>query len=160
MGVKRPWNIVDMPIYSLATYSQGSVNMNICTYVNAVSMKPKLFMVAIDYTTKTYEQLEDSDYAVLQILHEEHQSLIKLLGKSSGHKVDKGQKLRNHDLLTEWHGYPVLDGACGYLLLKKQNRMNIGGDHELFYFHVEKSSTKSESGVLMFQKLIDEGVIL
>ena len=84
MGVKRPWNIVDMPVYSLATYHKGQVNMNICTYVSAVSMKPKLFMVAIDYNTQTYQNLQENDTAVLQILHEDQQQLVPMLGKKSG----------------------------------------------------------------------------
>lgn len=160
MGMKRPWNIVDMPVYSLATYSNEQANMNICTYVSAVSMKPKIYMVAIDYSTFTYALLKDSKYAVLQILHRDHQSLISFLGKSSGKKMDKQQKLEKKNLLTNWHGYPVLAGACGYLLLKIKEQANIGGDHALFYFEVEKSSTKSEEGILMFQDLIKEGIIL
>lgn len=158
--MKRPWNIVDMPVYSLATYIGGNVNMNICTYVSAVSMKPKLYMVGIDYSTKTYEWLENTNHAVLQILHQDHQSLIQLLGKTSGKKMDKQEKLEQKNQLSSWNGYRVLGGACGYLLLKVKERANIGGDHELFYFEVEKSSTKKEAGVLMFQDLIREGIIL
>jgi len=158
--MKRPWNIVDMPVYSLATYQAGVVNMNICTYVSAVSMKPKLFMLAIDYQTKTYENLEKSETAVLQVLHEDHASLIKLLGKSSGKKVDKSGKLKDRKHLIEWNGYEVLEGACGYLALKLKERANIGGDHELFYFDVMKSTTKREDGILMFQDLVRKGIIL
>ena len=54
--MKRPWNIISPPVYSLVTYDEeGKVNMNICTYVSAVSMKPKIYSIAIDYTTKTYK---------------------------------------------------------------------------------------------------------
>ena len=54
--MKRPWNIISPPVYSLVTYDEhGKVNMNICTYVSAVSMKPKMYSIAIDYTTKTYK---------------------------------------------------------------------------------------------------------
>ncbi|MEM6642999.1 MAG: flavin reductase [Bacteroidota bacterium] len=158
--MKRPWNIVDMPVYSLATYEGDQVNMNICTYVSAVSMKPKLFMIGVDYSTKTYELISRSSTAVLQILHEDHKNLIKLLGKSSGRKIDKNQKLEEKELLTTWHGRKVLAGACGYLLLDLKERANIGGDHEIFYFSMQKSTTKEETGVLMFQKLISEGLIL
>ena len=134
--------------------------MNICTYVSAVSMKPKLFMVAIDYNTQTYQNLQENDTAVLQILHEEQQQLVPLLGKKSGKKLDKQKKLEAKEVLTTWKGESVLDGACGYLKLKMKERANVGGDHELFYFEVETSSTQKEEGILMFQKLIDEGVIL
>ena len=160
MGVKRPWNIVDMPVYSLATYHDDQVNMNICTYVSAVSMNPKLFMIAIDYSTQTYENLEKNNLAILQILHEDHRSLVSLLGKRSGKGIDKQEKLEKKNALTTWKGNKVLDGACGYLQLKLKERADIGGDHELFYFEVETSSTKSEDGILMFQNLIKEGIIL
>ena len=158
--MKRPWNIVDMPVYSLATYHKGSVNMNICTYVSAVSMKPKLFMVAIDYKTKTFENLEKPNTAVLQVLHKDNASLVRLLGKSSGKKINKANKLRDKKRLVEWNGFEVLNGACGYLALQMKEQTNVGGDHELFYFEVTKSTTKREGGVLMFQDLIRQGIIL
>ena len=53
--MKRPWNIVDHAVYSLVSYdNENNINMNICTYVSAISMKPKVFMIAIYYGTKTY----------------------------------------------------------------------------------------------------------
>lgn len=160
MGVKRPWNIVNMPIYSLATYEGDKVNMNICTYVTAVSMKPKLFMVAIDYTTKTYANLEKEGAGVLQILHLDHASLINRLGKKSGKTTDKEAYLEKHNLLDQWNGSLVLKDACGYMQFKQTGRQNVGGDHELFLFEVVKSKTVSEQGVLMFQDLVDKGIIL
>jgi len=134
--------------------------MNICTYVSAISMKPKIFMVAIDYHTRTYENLQCSERAVLQLLHEDHSSLVRLLGKSSGKKINKEQKLKAQNMLGQWNSHKVLKGACAYLSLKVMGQSNIGGDHELFYFEVEKSTTKSEHGMLMFQDLIKKGIIL
>ena len=33
--MKRPWNIISPPVYSLVTYDdEGKVNMNICTYIH------------------------------------------------------------------------------------------------------------------------------
>ena len=56
--MKRPWNIIDLPIYSLQTTDKkGNINMNICTYVSAISIKPKMYSIAIDYNTKTFENL-------------------------------------------------------------------------------------------------------
>ena len=53
--MKRPWNIIDLPVYSLLSNDMnGNINMNICTYVSAVSMKPKIYSIAIDFKTKTY----------------------------------------------------------------------------------------------------------
>mgnify|MGYP001793724973 CR=1 FL=1 len=103
MGVKRPWNIVDMPVYSLATYDDEKVNMNICTYVTAVSMKPKLFMVAVYYGTKTFETLSKTNVCTLQILSSTHHSVINYLGKKSGKEKDKEAYLQNRGLLGDWY---------------------------------------------------------
>ena len=52
--MKRPWNIINPAVYSLITYDEhDTLNMNICSYVSAVSLKPKLYLIAIDYSTKT-----------------------------------------------------------------------------------------------------------
>ncbi|WP_436515394.1 flavin reductase [Ekhidna sp. To15] len=160
MGLKRPWNIVDVPVYSLATYDGDRVNMNICTYVTAVSMKPKIFMIAVYYGTRTLDLLENSNVAVLQILHQNHSPLVRPLGKKSGNSFDKGEFLASKNLLTQWNGKQVLKDACGYLQFEKIDRKNIGGDHELFWFEVKKSKTISEHNVLMFQNLVKEGIIL
>lgn len=160
MGIRRPWNIVDMPVYSLATYADGMVNMNICTYVSAVSMKPKLYMIAIDYTTKTFQNLEKGCDAVLQVLHQDHSSLIKGLGKKSGQNINKEAFLERKNMLDRWNDQAVLKGACAYVQLKQAGRKQIEGDHELFWFEVKKSKTQSESGILMFQDLIERKIIL
>ena len=40
--MRRPWNITNEVIYSLVSYSDTlRYNMNICTYVSVVNMKPK-----------------------------------------------------------------------------------------------------------------------
>lgn len=158
--MKRPWNIVDVPVYSLATYTDTSVNMNICTYVSAVSMSPKLYMIAIDYHTKSFENLRQKDRAILQLLHSTHAPLVKLLGKKSGQRIDKEKQLDRKDMLTTWDERKVLRNASAYLSLVIKDSTNIGGDHELFYFEVEKSVSKSSENILMFQELIKQGIIL
>lgn len=160
MGVKRPWNIIDVPVYSLATYDGDRVNMNVCTYVTAISLKPKIFMIAIYYGTRSMELLERSNEVVLQIMHQDHVPLINELGKKSGASFDKHDFLLSENLLTLWNGKQVLKNACGYLQLEKMGRKNVSGDHELFWFEVKKSKTISEEGVLMFQDLVNEGIIL
>lgn len=161
MGVRRPWNIVDMPVYSLATTNtDGTVNMNICTYVSAISMKPKLFMVAVDYHTQTFKNLLERNQAILQILHKEHHTLVPTLGKKSGANYDKGAYLRKKNLLADWNGHEVLANVCGLMQLELRGRMNVQGDHELFWFEVVKSKTIDENNLLMFQDLIAAGTIL
>lgn len=158
--MRRPWNIVDVPIYSLATYAGDRVNMNICTYVSVVSMSPKIYAIAIDYNTKTFENLEQSDTTVLQILNKKNIGLVRYLGKKSGKIADKHIYLKRKNCLTLWKGYPVLKDANAYVELKMLERKNIRGDHELFWFEAMNYRTVSEENVLMFQELVNQKIIL
>ena len=88
--MRRPWNITNVAVYSLTTYSSSfKFNMNICTYVSLVNMSPKTYVIAIDYNTLTYQNLIDQcQNVVLQILSKENINLVHL-GKKSGFKFKK-----------------------------------------------------------------------
>jgi len=157
--MRRPWNLINCPVYSLATYQEGVVNMNICTYVTAVSMQPKLYTIAIYKGTKTLENLQHSTLSVLQFLNKQHTSLVRPLGKKSGYKSDKATYLKKKNLLTEWQKKEVLSNCNAYLLLEKLS-VTTTGDHDLFFFKVLKYKTQSEQNILMFQDLVDQKIIL
>lgn len=135
--MKRPWNIIDCPVYSLATYFEGKVNMNICTYVTAVSMEPKIYAIAIYNDTKTLQNMFQTDWAILQFLHPEHYKLVRNLGHRSGLHFDKYQYLKKNDLLESWNGIDVLKNTSARILLKKIDFKQTG-DHVLFTFTAEK----------------------
>ncbi len=156
--MKRPWNIIDSPVYSLATYDDTSVNMNICTYVTAVSMQPKLYAIAVYKGTKTLSNLKSASKAILQILHPKQISLVKLLGKKSGFKFHKEIYLEKKDLLQIWNNCKVLHGCSALMLLKKISS-EVTGDHELFIFEAIRYKTYSEN-VLQFQQLVEQKIIL
>ena len=94
--MKRPWNIIDAAVYSLATYHNDILNMNICTYVTAISMQPKLYAIAVYNHTKTLDNLLQPSSAVLQLLHKEQYKLVKMLGKKE---------------MLQSHGFVALDKA-------------------------------------------------
>ena len=156
--MKRPWNIIDTPVYSLATYSEDAVNMNICTYVTAISMQPKLYGVAVYQNTKTLHHLQASSIAVLQILHPDQISLVKPLGKKSGFDFDKELYLQKHGWTDTWNDYKVLKGCAAYILLKKTSSVP-SGDHTFFIFEATRYKTVFEQ-VLQFQELITQKIIL
>ena len=159
--MKRPWNIVNPPIYSLVTYDENlNLNMNICSYVSAVSLKPKLYMIAIDYSTKTYENLRQNSVVVLQLLSKSHLKIIRKLGKSSGHSFDKANYLRSKKMLQAWRKNFVLKDLCALIELKKRGEINIEGDHAIFTFSVLKFTTISEDCILTFKDLIENKIIL
>ena len=159
--MKRPWNIVNPAIYSLVTYDEkDNLNMNICSYVSAVSLKPKIYSIAVDYSTKTYENLKLNSFVVLQLLSKSHLKIIRKLGKTSGYFFNKENSLRSKEILENWGEKTVLKDTCALLELKKMNEINIEGDHAMFTFSVSKYKTLSERGILTFKDLIDNKIIL
>jgi len=159
--MKRPWNIINLPIYSLVTYDEkDNLNMNICSYVSAVSLKPKLYSIAIDYTTKTYDNLKLNSFVVLQLLSKSHLKIIRKLGKTSGYLFNKEKYLRSKEMLEDWRRNIVLKDTCALIELKKINEINLEGDHAIFIFSVSKYTTLSEDGILTFKDLIDNKIIL
>lgn len=158
--MKRPWNLVNIPIYSLATYEGDKVNMNICTYVSGLSMKPKMYSIAVYYNTKTHKLLSSQKTCILQLLNQKHLPLVRKLGKQTGLKTDKNKYLHKNDLLMNWVNFPILKNLNAALLLEVAGRKKVQGDHELMWFKVLKSKTFNEEGVLMWQDLIDAKIIL
>jgi len=159
--MKRPWNIIDLPIYSLQTKDKkGNINMNICTYVSAISIKPKMYSIAIDYNTKTFENLQDSSEVILQILSFDNMNLVKNLGKKSGYKLNKNNFLMNNDLLNNWKGVEVLKNISACLKLKKTSSVSHQGDHAIYFFDVITYKTFSDNNILTFQDLVNNKIIL
>ena len=158
--MKRPWNIIDSPVYSLATYNQSGFNMNICTYVTVISLKPKIYCLAIDPNTHTFTNIKKENRFVLQLLNIDNISIVRTLGKKSGKNYDKEKYLMKKDLTTKWNNYDVLKNtnATVELILKKHYK-NIG-DHDLFTFDIGKFKTYNENNILTFQDLINNKIIL
>jgi len=138
----------------------GRVNMNICTYVTPISLKPKQYCIGVYHGTKTLDNLHQNHPVVLQILNKEHLSLVKVLGKKSGFHHDKQTYLEERNLLTQWNEYTVLKGCNAYILLNKISNFKTSGDHEVYVFNVQKSKTLQEDNILMFQDLVNAKIIL
>lgn len=159
--MKRPWNIISPPVYSLVTYDpDGKLNMNVCTYVTSVSMKPKMYSIAIDYTSKTYKNLEDSSKVALQLLSSNNIKVIRKLGKVSGRLLDKERYLRSYNLIDQWKDYSVLKGISAIIELEKKSVVKHHGDHAIFFFDVTGYKTFSEGNILSFQDLVKSRIIL
>ena len=63
--------------------------MNLCTYVTAISLKPKRYVVGVFKDSCTYDRMRTSDKAVLQFLGKDNLPQCRLLGLKSGRRVDK-----------------------------------------------------------------------
>lgn len=159
--MRRPWNIIDCPIYSLSTSdSEGKTNMNICTYVTAISMKPKMYLISIEYNSKTYQNLINTKTSYLQILNINQSGLVKVFGKKSGTNFNKNEYLQRNKLTFKWKEGEVLKDCCAYLKLKKNNIVKNDADHAHFFFDVLNFKTISESNVLSYQHLVQNKIIL
>ncbi len=138
--MQRPWNLPSLPVYSLATYAEGRVNMNICTYVTAVSLKPKKMAVAVYQGSRTLTNLNDTQPVVLQLSGQSQHGLVRHLGKKSGNDWDKDTWLKKRELTHLWHGYPVLKECAACIEMIISDKMDAG-DHTLFVFDVKKAAS-------------------
>jgi flavin reductase (DIM6/NTAB) family NADH-FMN oxidoreductase RutF len=116
--MKKPWNRVNSPVYSISSKADGEQNMHIITYATAVSMQPKQFVVALYNGIKTLELVNKNTHFVLQVLSSSQYNLIKLLGQQSGYRVNKIQLLTKRKLIKEWNGFMVLTDALAWIELK------------------------------------------
>ena len=154
---KKPWNLINAPVYSLATEDQGVINMNICTYVTAISMKPKLYLVGVYDGTQTLQNILQKDRAILQLLSKSQINLVTNLGNKSGFKFNKDAWLRKRNLLTNWNGYEVLKDVAAHLLIQKISTQQAG-DHLMCLFEVMDYCSYS-SDVLTLDDLREKKMI-
>jgi flavin reductase (DIM6/NTAB) family NADH-FMN oxidoreductase RutF len=155
--MKRPWNLPNIPVYSLATYDGRKVNMNICTYVSAVSLKPKRYMVAVYHETQSLQNILLSQTAILQVLGKQHVSLVNVLGKKNGLRYDKESYLNKKKCLELWNNRKVLTACAGLMELKKIWSKDAG-DHTMFLFDVKRFQTNHQN-VLMLDDLREKGLV-
>jgi flavin reductase (DIM6/NTAB) family NADH-FMN oxidoreductase RutF len=149
---KKPWNRVNLPVYSISSIESDVYNMNICTYVPAVSMQPKRMMAAIYKGTKTLELVNKTGHFVLQMLPEYQYRLVDLLGKKSGNTIDKISRLEKRKLIVIWNGFKILEDAIAVMELKVINTME-GGDHKLFLCNVVAYKNLNGGNVLTLDVL-------
>jgi flavin reductase (DIM6/NTAB) family NADH-FMN oxidoreductase RutF len=124
-------------------------------------MKPKMYAIAIDFNTLSYQNLkESSELVVLQLLSLENSKLVRKLGKSSGFKTDKQEYLTKNNLLTKYKNHQILKNINGLVILKKKKVIDDLGDHALFIFDVVGYKTFSQNPCLNFQELVDQKIIL
>lgn len=158
--MQRPWNRPDYAVWSLSTVDKsGKFNMNICTYVTAISMKPKQFCIAVYHGTKTYENIKNSNKAILQLLGTHQSDVICNLGKSSGFNKDKVSIVnKKHPIITT-QDLAVMSDSLGYCILRYDKMIATGGDHDLIIGNVISYKNLNEGDVLTTQKLSELKII-
>jgi len=155
---KKPWNRVDLPVYSISSKGNEYDNMNIITYASAVSMKPKRFICAVYKNTKTLENVRSNGQFVLQILSDNQYALVRLLGKQTGNKINKIERLRKRNLISEWNGFSILKEALAVMEMKIINEID-GGDHVCFLCDVVSYKNLNEGNELTLNILSEKKII-
>lgn len=159
--MRRPWNRPCLPVYSLSTVQEGGGNMNICTYVTAISMQPKRYMIGVYKGTKTLENLLKEPRVVLQLLGEDQYKSVRLLGQQSGHVINKIERLSGKVSTMIFPGGPelfYLDDAVAVMTCTAINHMDAG-DHFAFLFEVNGYRNIREAPVLTTCMLREKGII-
>lgn len=129
---KRPWNRVNLPVYSISsTNGKGDHNMNIITYVTAISMQPKRYICGVYAQTKTLENVTIHPHFVLQLLAAPQYRMVDVLGKKSGHTTNKMARLQKRKELSQWNGFHILKNSLAVVEMKIIDQMP-GGDHTAF----------------------------
>jgi flavin reductase (DIM6/NTAB) family NADH-FMN oxidoreductase RutF len=147
----KPWNRVDGPIYSLATTADGKGNLNICSYVTPIAMKPKRFIIGVYKDTKTLANLEANPIGLLNYMAKDQANHVKLLGKKSGHSTDKITQLGDQ-IEHVGEGLFHLKGAIATLRLRFMERMDCG-DHWAWLAHVDSYENLREAPPLTLDEL-------
>ena len=129
--ISRPWNRINVPVYSISSKANEQSNMHIITYATAISMHPKRYVCGIYNGTKTLQNVLATNEFVLQLLGENQYRLVDLLGKKSGNSIDKISRLKKRDELIEWNGYYILKNCLAVMQLKVIHAFD-GGDHQGF----------------------------
>jgi len=158
--MKRPWNRPDYAVWSLSTIDQkGKFNMNICTYVVPISMKPKQFCIAVYHGTKTHSNIKNSNMAILQLLGEHQSDVVRNLGKTSGFDKDKVATVnKKHPIITT-QGLAIMSDSLAYCIIKFENIIDTGGDHDIIIGNVISYKNLNEGKVLTTKKLSELKII-
>jgi flavin reductase (DIM6/NTAB) family NADH-FMN oxidoreductase RutF len=92
--MRRIWNRPADAVWSLSTQSVNGIgNMNICTYVTAVSLSPKLMLVAVYKNTQTLLNCSVGNKVLLQLLTQELAPVVRVCGQKSGKDIRKIDRL-------------------------------------------------------------------
>ncbi|MEM9336913.1 MAG: flavin reductase [Patescibacteria group bacterium] len=158
--MRKLWNRSNQAVWSVSTMDEsGATNMNIATYVTAVSLEPKLMMVAVYKDTKTLENLKCSNRCLLQLLSIDLAPVVRVCGKFSGKKIDKIKRLQKRYEIREQSGLPYFALSAGYMEITIIDWLAIQGDHEIAVGEVTAHVNLNNNEVLTTNYLRKQRII-
>jgi flavin reductase (DIM6/NTAB) family NADH-FMN oxidoreductase RutF len=122
-------------VHAIGSANEGTLNLNIASWVMQTSMNGKTVVVALYKPDLTIELVKKSNRLCISFLAENQTNLISKLGRKSGRETDKLSKL---DYGISPGGCPFLNQAIGYLDCEVLNWAD-GGDHQLAICKVNKT---------------------
>ena len=158
--MRKLWNRPDDAVWSLSTLSPDGVpNMNICTYVTAVSLDPKLMLVAVYRETQTLKNVAVGETVLLQLLGEDLAPVVRICGQLSGTKIDKISRLKKRFELGEEGRLSYFQAAAGIMTLNVEQLIETSGDHYLLVGRVTKAKNLHDKPILTTTYLKANGYI-
>ena len=114
-------------------------------------MKPKRFIIGVYKDTKTLENLEANPIGLLNYLSDKDAKLVNLLGKKTGHKVDKVKALGDR-IEHAGEGLYKVVGSLAIIRLNFMERMDCG-DHWAWLAEVDKYENLANGKFLTLEEL-------
>jgi flavin reductase (DIM6/NTAB) family NADH-FMN oxidoreductase RutF len=159
--MRKLWNHAPYPIWSLSTLDNtGTCNMNICSYVTPISMKPKEFIVGIYYNTQTFENISKTKHGLLQLLAKDQDHLVRQLGKKSSLKTNKMKKILKEESVGTHNSYTYLQECIGYIELEFYKIIKTSGDHAIGIARMKSHTSLQNKQTLTLQDLQEKNIIL
>jgi flavin reductase (DIM6/NTAB) family NADH-FMN oxidoreductase RutF len=147
--MQKLWNRPATAVWSLSTISEKGVpNFNICTYVSAISLDPKLMMVAVYSNTQTLVNVAVGKVVLLQLLTEDLAPVVRVCGQLSGKQINKVIRLQKRYELAQSEDLFYFKAAAGYVTLSVEQLVETSGDHVLMVGKVLKAKNLTEKKIL------------
>jgi flavin reductase (DIM6/NTAB) family NADH-FMN oxidoreductase RutF len=158
--MRNLWNRPADAVWSLSTHSSSGVsNMNICTYVTAVSLDPKLMLVAVYKNTQTLMNVAIGKTVLLQLLTEDLAPVVRVCGQKSGKDKDKIKRLSKRYQLENVEELSYFKEAAGFAVLVVEQLIETSGDHFLLVGRVIKAKNLTDTPILTTAYLRDKKYI-
>jgi len=116
--------------YALGSKASDDQNLMVLNWVSQVSFEPLLLAVAIQKTSHSYGLIEKGKAFTLNIFHSADRSSIEPFTKSRATNPDKMKAAAI--TAAPKSGAPVIDGAAAFLEYEVRQKVETGGDHDIF----------------------------
>lgn len=127
--IKDVLRMMPYGFYALTSKHGDEVNAMVVNWVTQASFEPRLVVVGLQKTSRSYQLVTGGQAFALNLFHKENAEAIKPYTKSTAKNPDKMKNA--HYTPAPVTGCPILEGASAYLECRVKQVVDIGGDHDL-----------------------------